>query len=120
MEKVMRVLLVDDQAQLLMWGLKSACSGHELICAETGAEALTLCSAETFGLVLMDGSLGPEEFGHSVVTQLRALGYTGRICSFSSEDELNELALGADADFALNKSSVRENPDALRHILAEV
>ena len=115
----MKILLVDDQAQLLVWGLKKACAGHELVCAETGPQALELCSAETFGLVLMDGSLGPEEFGHSVVTELRARGYNGRICSFSSEDELNELALGAGADFALNKSAVRENPDALRHLLTE-
>ena len=115
----MKILLVDDQAQLLVWGLKKACAGHELVCAENSEQALALCSTETFGLILMDGSLGPEEFGHSVVTELRARGYTGRICSFSSEDELNELALGAGADFALNKSAVRENPDALRHLLTE-
>lgn len=115
----MRILLVDDQAQLLVWGLKKACAGHELVCAETGEQALALCSSEAFGLVLMDGSLGPEERGHDVVSQLRARGYTERICSFSSEDELNELALGAGADFALNKSAVRDNPDALRHVIEQ-
>ena len=94
-----RVLIVDDSAsirQLASFTLKS--SGHEIVEASDGADALSKANAGQFDLVLTDRNM-PNMDGIQLTKELRAIGdykFTP-ILMLTTESEQNKKIEGKEA-----------------------
>ena len=103
-----RVLIVEDDAALAeMFALLPRRSGHEVLIARDGDQALALAFSEQPDLILLDVRM-PRQSGLEVLEQLRGLGYTGTAWILSSYSQRQMIARGlaAGATRWLVKSSV--------------
>jgi DNA-binding response OmpR family regulator len=107
------VLFIDDDYAatrpfLLMWGGNT---GIELrwTYAEDGQSGIEQLKTAPIDVVLMDGHLMDDEYGHQVVSQIRALGFATPIVMFSSNEEQNALGIQAGAEFSVNKNRFIEH-----------
>ena len=105
-----RILLVDDEQaiqKLLAYPLRK--DGYDVICAETGSEALARFREGDFDLVVLDVML-PQLDGYEVCKQLRARSAVPIIMLTAKAEEFDKvlgLELGAD-DYITKPFSMRE------------
>lgn len=98
----MKILIADDSRAMRMIVTRTlrqaGLSGHELIEAENGREALELVVAHSPDLILSDWNM-PEMLGIDFLRSLRASGDSTPFCFVTSEgsDEMRETATAAGA-----------------------
>jgi two-component system, chemotaxis family, chemotaxis protein CheY len=98
----MKILIADDSRAMRMIVTRTlrqaGLSGHELIEAENGRQALDLVAAQSPDLILSDWNM-PEMTGIDFLKALRASGSSTPFCFVTSEgsDEMRELAAAAGA-----------------------
>jgi len=99
-----RILLVDDEPQILRWlGPTLRAAGYAVETAETGAEALARMAAGRFDLVLIDLGL-PDTDGKVVIAQIREWSEAPIIVLSARDQEIEKVAaLDAGADDFVNK-----------------
>jgi two-component system KDP operon response regulator KdpE len=99
-----RILLVDDEPQIVRWltpTLKAA--GYEVECAQTGADALARLAGQPWDLVLLDLGL-PDMDGKAVIAALRDWSDAPIIVLSARDQEAEKVAaLDAGADDFVNK-----------------
>jgi adenylate cyclase len=92
-ERQSRILVVDDNASNRdVLARRLAREGHDVVPAENGAEALALCDAQDFDLILLD-LIMPEIGGYEVLQRLKASERTRHIpvIVISALDELDSV-----------------------------
>jgi len=98
----MKILIADDSRAMRMIVTRTlrqaGLSGHELIEAENGRQALDLVKAKAPDLILSDWNM-PEMTGIEFLQSLRAKGITTPFCFVTSEgsEEMRELAAASGA-----------------------
>jgi two-component system, chemotaxis family, chemotaxis protein CheY len=98
----MKILIADDSKAMRMIVTRTlrqaGLSGHELIEAENGREALTLVTRHSPDLILSDWNM-PEMTGIDFLRTLRAGGNNTPFCFVTSEgsDEMRDLASSSGA-----------------------
>jgi two-component system chemotaxis response regulator CheY len=98
----MKILIADDSRAMRMIVTRTlrqaGLSGHELIEAENGREALDLVTAKSPDLILSDWNM-PEMTGIDFLKALRASGRNIPFCFVTSEgsDEMRDLATASGA-----------------------
>jgi two-component system chemotaxis response regulator CheY len=98
----MKILIADDSRAMRMIVTRTlrqaGLSGHELIEAENGRQALDSVAAKSPDLILSDWNM-PEMTGIDLLRTLRANGINTPFCFVTSEgsDEMRELAASAGA-----------------------
>ncbi len=118
------VLIVEDDAYLskvLVGRLKE--EGFKVRCADDGLQALTMCKAEKFDLILLD-LLMPVMGGLSFLRKLKKESYRQPIIvltNLAQDDELKEArTLGAENCFIKSNISLDEVVDKVKGRLAKV
>lgn len=92
----MRVLLVEDESQLLnayVKGLKQ--DGYAIDTAKNGAEAVELCEINTYDLIVLDINL-PKLNGIEVLKQVRLLNESVKIIIVSANRSIEQRIEGLD------------------------
>jgi two-component system chemotaxis response regulator CheY len=98
----MKILIADDSRAMRMIVTRTlrqaGLSGHELIEAENGRQALDLVTAKSPDLILSDWNM-PEMTGIDFLKALRASGRSTPFCFVTSEgsDEMRDLATASGA-----------------------
>jgi two-component system chemotaxis response regulator CheY len=98
----MKILIADDSRAMRMIVTRTlrqaGLSGHELIEAENGRQALDLATAKSPDLILSDWNM-PEMTGIDFLKALRANGFNTPFCFVTSEgsDEMRDLATASGA-----------------------
>jgi two-component system, chemotaxis family, chemotaxis protein CheY len=98
----MKILVTDDSKAMRMIVVRTlrqaGLSGHDIIEAENGAEALALVGQEAPDLILSDWNM-PEMNGIDLLRALRAGGSTVPFCFVTSEgsEEMRQIAARAGA-----------------------
>lgn len=116
----MRILLVEDETQLLnayVKGLKQ--DGYAIDTASDGLEALELCSINTYDLLVLDINL-PKLNGIEVLKQVRVLNASVKIIIVSAnrsiEQRIEGLDLGAN-DYLTKPFDFKELKARIRALL---
>jgi two-component system OmpR family response regulator len=123
----MRILVAEDDrdtAGFVERGFSEL--GHNVLVAETGADALHLLSTESMDVAVIDRML-PELDGVAVVRRIRAAGIQTRVLLLTAlgriEDRVEGLEAGADdylvKPFAFSELAARVNALARRRSLQE-
>lgn len=99
-----RLLVVDDEAQILeLLDLTLSLHGFTVTCAASGPEALDLCRAQRFDVVVMDVLMSPWDGFESVRALHRELGAATPpvvfLSGLSRRDPLPELGEHVRADY---------------------
>src|SRR5215216_1885781 len=90
-ESARRILFIDDDADTCeLMHIVLEPSGHEVMTAETIADALSLAEAERFDLYIIDGWL-PDGSGIELCRRLRALCPTSPILFYSGVAQESEI-----------------------------
>jgi two-component system chemotaxis response regulator CheY len=98
----MKILIADDSRAMRMIVTRTlrqaGLSGHDLIEAENGRQALEMVAAQKPDLILSDWNM-PEMTGYDFLRSLRASGDNTPFCFVTSEgsEEMREAATGAGA-----------------------
>lgn len=98
----MKILIADDSRAMRMIVTRTlrqaGLSGHELIEAENGRQALDLVAQNQPDLILSDWNM-PEMTGYDFLRSLRASGNTTPFCFVTSEgsEEMRDMATAAGA-----------------------
>lgn len=96
----MRTLIVDDHplfGEGLRLLLAASAPIDDIVCCETGAEALKLAAQTTFDLVLLDWNLGSSLSGATLVHQLKAVLPQGRVVIVSGESSASLVRLAIES-----------------------
>ena len=115
-----RLLIVDDEEKIRQLAAKyAAFEGHEAVQAENGMQALELCRAESFDLVIMDVMM-PELDGFSAVREIRRFSAVPVIMLSARGEEYDRIhgfEAGAD-DYVVKPFSPRELMMRVRAVLS--
>jgi DNA-binding NtrC family response regulator len=85
-----RILIVDDELRITSFlALTFESAGYVVKTAQSGRDAITLCSAETFDVVLCDVMM-PEMDGHQLVQWVAAHYPNTRTALMSGYDEIRD------------------------------
>lgn len=109
----MKILIADDSRAMRMIVTRTlrqaGLSGHELIEAENGRQALEIAVAQSPDLILSDWNM-PEMTGIDFLKALRSNGSSTPFCFVTSEgsDEMRELASAAGAIGLISKPFTAE------------
>ena len=96
----MNILIVDDDAEIgRTLGHLLERRNHQVTLATRGAQALTLATATSFDIIILDVRM-PEMDGFDTLRALREQGYTGGLIMLTGEGDVEDAVrasqLGAD------------------------
>jgi len=122
MEKVSKILLVDDDGFMLtMVGRLLSARGFNVTVADTAVAILDTVAEYTPDVIIMDNEM-PVVSGHQAILELKSNSNTRGIpiIYFSSVYNLAELARNAGADAYLSKTDILDNIDDIIRLIDQL